>query len=212
MAKGKSSSGTYGIATVAIYVFLVAILGTYFLPIVSVNLPAFGRKSWGVRDIVKSLPKGIGQRGEKKKQLTSQFDFMDFVKEVSPQRPDTKTVAKKSYQFIFGAMVPVALVFSYALSILGLLLAPVRKGGLFVLTSALALIGAFYTLVGTYLLTQAAQRSFSASVAKVAEGPFGVIAKNLVQQVTIQPDNGLFALMILTALVFVIGLYRLQKD
>ncbi|OGW85379.1 MAG: hypothetical protein A3C35_00880 [Omnitrophica bacterium RIFCSPHIGHO2_02_FULL_46_11] len=211
MAKGKSSSGS-GIATAAIYVFLVAVLGTYFLPIVGVNLPAFGRKSWGVRDIVKTIPKGTSKKADEKKQLTPQYDFMDLVKEVSPRNPDNKTAVKVSPEFIFGAMVPVALALTYLFSVLGLLIASLRKGGLFVLTSALAFITAFYSLVGTYLLSQAAHRAFSDSVAKVAESPFGIIAKNLVQQITVQPDSGLYALVVLTGLVFVVGIYRLKQD
>ena len=61
MAKGKSSSGS-GIATAAIYVFLVAVLGTYFLPIVGVNLPAFGRTSSQYQQMERIVGMGLGHQ------------------------------------------------------------------------------------------------------------------------------------------------------
>ena len=64
MPKVKSA-GLEGATTVAIYIFLIAALGTYFLPVISVNLPVFGMKSWSVRDVVQVLPKGI-KGGEKR--------------------------------------------------------------------------------------------------------------------------------------------------
>ena len=209
MAKAKIGN-VQQIATAAIYVFLMGALGTYFLPIVSVTLPALGKKSWSVRDIVQSIPmpKGAAQKEGQKGKLTPDYDFFDIVKEISPKNPETKATAKVSPEFIAGALVPVALAFAYLLALLGLFVAPLKKGGAFSSVSVAATACSAYALLGTYYLSQAAQRAFSSSVAKVEDSPFGMIAKNFVQQVTIQPETGLYALVVLTALVLVVGFYR----
>ena len=206
--KVKTSSNRGRLLMGAIYVFLIAALGTYFLPIVGVNLPAFGKKSWSVRDVVSAIPKGTAQKEEKKGDLTPQYDFLDLVKEISPKQPETKTTAKLSPQFILGALVPIALALAYLLSVLGLLVAPLKKGATFFLVSALSAICSVYALLGVFYLGQAAQQAFSDSLAKVEDSPFSIIAKNLVQQVTIQPENGLYALVLLTVIVFGLGVYR----
>lgn len=208
MVKMKTSANFYQLATVAIYVFLIAILGTYFLPIVSVNLPALGKKSWSVKDVVKTIPRGVSRQKREQKQLTPQYDFLDLVKEVSPRNPETKAPSRRSAQFILGALVPVALALTYLLALLSFFLAPLKKGAAFVFTSALTAICSSYALVGTFFLAQAAQRAFSSSLEKIADSPFSVIAKNFVREITIQPENGFLALVLLTVVVFGIGIYR----
>ncbi|MBI1977513.1 MAG: hypothetical protein HYS55_02040 [Candidatus Omnitrophica bacterium] len=210
MAKGKPGFNLSQITTIAIYVFLVGTLVTYALPIMSVTLPALGKKSWSVRDIVsvipKSLPSGKEEKGAGK--LSTDYDFTDLLKEILPKDPQTKAPAKVSVELIAGLLVPVALALAYLVTILNLLVAVLKKGSVFIVSSAAAAICACYTLVGTFYLAQVAERAFSSSIAKVEDSPFGSLLKNVVQQVTIQPETGLFVLSLLTIVVFGIGLYR----
>lgn len=212
MPKTKlATSNGYKLATVAIYLLLIAALATYFLPLQSVTLPAIGKQSWSVQDIVKSLPKGAGKgqagKAQSGRSFDVNFDFMDFVKEITPKQQGTGGPSKVSPEFIFGALIPVALVLAYLFVILSLLLA-LLKGSALIATSLASVICSAYVLVGTYYLSAAAQKAFSSSVAKVADSPFGIIAKNFVQEVSIQPETGLFVLVGVTALTLVTGFYR----
>ena len=211
MARGKSNPKLQQLATIAIYVFLVLVVGTYFLPTVSVNLPAFGKKSWSVRDIVRVIPKGM-QKEEKRKPLTAEYDFMDLVKELAPRRSDTKAPINVYPEIILGALVPVSLALAYLLSLLNFLISPLKKGFAFLTASALAAVCSCYALLGVYLLGQSAQRAFSNSLAKVEDSPFSVIAKSLLQEVSIQPDTGLFVLVIATTAVLLLSLYRMTQS
>jgi len=215
MAKGKASSGANQVVAIAVYVLLIGALGTYFLPIMSINLPAFGKKSWSVKDIVnvipKSLPKGGGQKVESKGKLSINYDFNDLIKEISPKAQPGKGRAGVSRKVMLGALVPVALAFAYLLAIVSLLLALSKNCSAFVASSIAAAACSVYALAGTYLLAQATQKAFSDSMAKVESSPFGAIAKNFVQQVTIQPETGLYALAVLTVLAFIFGLYQKNK-
>ena len=209
MAKGKTKAGMYQAATVGVYIFLLAVLSTYWMPVMSVNLPAFGKKSWSVQDIVRALPKAApGQKEEKSSKLSPKYDFFDLLKEISPKGADTKTAVKISPGFILGALVPVALALTYLLAILGLVLAFLKKASPFITTSVVSAACAVYTLLGTYYLSQMAQGAFSSSLAKIEGSPFAAITKNFVKEVTIQPETGLFALVVFTVLVMVIALYR----
>ena len=206
------TSNSYQVATIAVYLFLIGALGTYFLPLQSVTLPALGRHSWSVKDIVKSLPKGAGKgqagKAESGRSFDTNFDFMDFVKEITPKQKATGAPSKVSLEFIFGALIPVALVLAYLFVILSLLVVSLRQGSVLIATSLVAVISSAYVLFGTYYLSAAAQKAFSSSLAKVADSPFGAIAKNFVQEVSIQPETGLFVLVGLTALVLATGFYR----
>lgn len=208
MTKAKVGSNNNQITTAVIYIFLIAILGTYALPVISVQLPALGKKSWSVRDVVSVLPKGMPAKKEEKEGFTKKYDFIDLLKEISPKNPDTKATVTFSPQFIAGILVPVALALAYLLTILNLFLAPLKKGNVFTFSSALAAISAVYALVGTFYLAQVAQRAYSSSIAKVEDSPFGSIVKNVMQQVTIQPERGLLALSLLAVVVLGVGLYR----
>ena len=216
MAKGKSSKNLHQILTVVIYVFLIGALGTYFLPIISVQLPALGKKSWSVNDIVsaipKSLPKAVGQQKAEKSKISVDYDFGDLLQEISPKgKPKGEQAtagAKVSSQIVLGALVPLALALAYGLVLLSFLLNVLKKDSAFFTSSFAAAISAVYALLGTYLLAQAAQKAFSDSMAQVESSPFGAIAKNFVQQVKIQSETGLYALVALTLLVVLVGFYR----
>ena len=213
MSKAKSSacSNSHRAATIFIYLFLIAALGTYFLPLQSVTIPAFGKKSWSVQDIVKSFPKGVSKKqaaDKTEKHFDVHFDFMDFVKEVTPKERATNAPSRVSQEFIFGALIPVALILTYFFVILSFLFSLFQKTSVLIASSFLSVICSAYVLIGTYYLSAAAQRAFSASLAKVEASAFGIIAKNFVQEISIQPETGLFALVGLTALVLVAATYR----
>ncbi len=215
MTKGKSGSNLNQIAVIAVYVLLIGALGTYFLPVMSVKLPAFGTKSWSVKDIVsvipKSLPKGGGQKAEEKGKLSINYNFNDLIKEISPKGEPGKGKVHVSKKIILGGLVPFALALAYLFVALTLIFALLKKCGACFSTSMLAAVCSVYALVGTYALAQAAQKAFSDSMAKVESSPFGAIAKNFVQQVSVQPEKGLYALAGLTVLVFLIGFYCKKK-
>jgi hypothetical protein len=204
----KSTSNIRQVTTVLIYVSLFAVLTTYLMPIVGVSLPAFGKKAFGVRDLVRVIPKGVSKKEQRSEKLTINYDFMDLVKEISPRDPNTKVVTKVSPQFILGAMVPVALALVYVLTLIALFVAPIKNAGALLATSGLSVLFSIYALAGTYFLGQSVQQAFSDSVAKLAETPFSAITQKFVQQVSIQPDYGLYALLLLTVLTFVLGWYR----
>ncbi len=174
-----------------------------------IQIPAFGKKSFSVRDFAQAIPKGMpSQRGERPQKLSPHYDFMDLVKEISPRNPDTKAVVTVSPEFVLGAMVPVALVLVYGLTLVGLFIAPIRNASALLLTSSLSVLFAGYVLAGTYFIGQSAQRTFSDSVSKLSDTPFAAITQKFVQQVSVQPDYGLYALLLLTILTLVLGLYR----
>lgn len=210
MPKVKSSGFT-GVTTGAIYVFLIAALGTYFLPVISVNFPVFGMKSWSVREVARTLAKGI-KGTEKRGPMTSQYDFADVVKEISYKKESGKWGLKVSWTLIAGALIPVALVLAYLLNLLGLFLAPLRRGKALTVGSALAVLSSSYVYFGIFVLNNAAQSAFQESLAQVEESPFSVITRNLVQQVTLQPEKGVVALILFTLVVFGLSLYRSKKQ
>lgn len=205
----KPASNVRQILTVLIYVSLFAVLATYVMPIVGVSLPALGKKSFSVRDFASALPKSVpSKKEERPEKLSPNFDFMDLVREISPRHPETKTVVKVSPEFVMGAMVPVALVLVYVLALIGLFLAPLRNAAALLIVSGLSVLFSGYVLAGTYYIGQAAQRAFSDSVSKLSETPFAAITQKFVQQVSIQPDYGLYALLLLTILTLVLSWYR----
>ncbi len=216
MAKGKAGGNSNQIAVIATYVFLIGALGTYFLPIISVKLPALGVKSWSVKDVVsvipKLLPKGGGQKAEQKGKLSVNYDFNDLIKEISPKGEPGKGKAHVSKKIILGGLVPFALALAYLLAALSLILAVLKKCAAFFTASVATAACSVYALLGTYALAQAAQRAFSDSMSKVESSPFGAIAKNFVQQVKVQPETGLYVLAALTVLVVVIGFCCKKKS
>ncbi|MBI4394827.1 MAG: hypothetical protein HY583_01380 [Candidatus Omnitrophica bacterium] len=212
MAKGKSKGSLHQILTAVIYVFLIGALGTYFLPIISVQLPVLGKKSWSVRDIVSAipstLPKAAGRPAEKKEKISVDYDFGDLLNEISPKAEAEKGKPQISGRIILGALVPLALALAYLLMVLSLLIAILKRNAAFFTTSFAAVVCTVYALLGTFMLAQAAEKAFSDSIAKVESSPFGAIAKSFVQEVHIRPEIGLYALAVLTVLILLAGLTR----
>lgn len=215
MAKSKSSvSKGYLVTTVVIYLFLAAAIGTYLLPFQGVTLPAIGKKVWSVQDIVRTIPKSLPIKKEQEgvRKFDIDFDFIDFVKEVTPKRSETQAPIRVSPQFLLGSLMPFALALAYLFLFLGLFVAPLKKGAGLIACSLASFICSVYVLAGTYYLSFEAKKAFTSSLAKVEESPFAVIAKNFIQKVNIQPEIGLFLLIGFTALILVVSFYRRNQS
>lgn len=208
MTKLKSGSKPFGITTVVLYVFLVAAIGTYFLPFVGVGIPVVGEKSWGVRDLVKTLPKGVQMKGAERKEFTPEFDFVDLIEEVTFRIPEGKVTWNTVKHFLLAALIPVALLLAYLALLIGLFLASLKNTKAFACVAGLATVCAAYVVIGISYLGIAAQKALADSLARVEESPFFLVTKELVQEVSIRPDIGGIALLILAALIFVVALFR----
>jgi hypothetical protein len=206
-----SQSKTHLIWTIAIYIFLAGALGTYFLPFVGVKVPVLGEKSWSVRSIVKTIPKMSSSEAKEKGKFSPQFDFMDFVKEVAPRGEGSKVERERLTLIVLGALVPIALVVTYLATVLGFFLAPLKKSTFFSLTSGLATVCASYVFMGVQYVNSAAHQAFDQAIADAEQSPFFLVTKHLVQEVTIEPYYGLFALLVLTPLVFLANMARLSR-
>ena len=198
--------------TIVIYVFLLGALSTYFLPFVRVTVPVFGKKNWSVRQMVRTIPKGIrtGEQGEKK--MTADFDFIDFVKEVAPKGEGTASERKQAANLVLGFLVPVAAVLAYLALVVGLFLALLKKSGAFIFSSGFTTVCASYVVLGILYFDGLARSAFSSALAKAEESPFFFIAERLVQQVSIGPDLGLIWLVALAAMIFLASLLRMSRS
>ena len=210
MTAKKNASKPWGIIAI-LYIGLIAALGTYALPLLRVKLPPVGEKAWSIMDVTKMLPKMTQSKPSEDKNVfgvKTDFDFMDLLEKVAPKNSANQP-SKVSPVFILGVLVPVSLVLTYVFMVLGLLLAPWAAAlgwvtGFSVLTS-------LYALGGTFYLGKSASQVFHESVSKAAEGIFGGIAKNFVPEITIQPDTALYALAVLSILIFLINRFTRQK-
>ncbi|MBI4115143.1 MAG: hypothetical protein HY447_01055 [Candidatus Omnitrophica bacterium] len=187
--------------------FLAGSLGTYILPVIVVNFPPLGQKAWSVLDVTKPVAKAL--TGKRKEAQKGQFpgikvdqDFLDLLKKIAPKSEASGEPQKFSLPYILGILVPVSLILAYLLAALGLLSLIVGIGGVSRFFSFLALVNSAYALVGTFYLGKAAAASFQQSVEKASQGIFGAIAQNFAEKVTVEPDKGLFMLVVLTALSF----------
>ena len=202
---------TFRFWTVAIYLFLVAAVGTYFLPFVGVELPVIGKKSWSVRSVVKTIPKGFQSQGKSNLKMSQKFDFIDFVKELTPPKQEGRGLPKGIVNVVLGVLVPIAAAVAYLALILGLFLAPLKRSGVFLFTSGVAVVCAMYVVLAVFYFNTAMQGAFSDTLLKTKDSPFFFITKNLVQEVSIRPDTGLIALVSLAAIIFLAGLLRMSR-
>jgi len=209
----KVNLKVYGIWTAIIYLFLIGAIGTYFLPIVRVQVPVLGQVSWSVRDIVKTIPKGVRSEEPRSKKLSAGFDFIDFVKEVVPKSAgaDGKTTPRQVAGIIMAALTPIALLLAYLALLIGLFIAPLKKSGVFVFLSALATACTSYVYLSIYYFDGAAQKAFAQALSNVKDSPFFFVAQHLVQKVSIRPDTGLIVLLLLSAVIFLAVLVRMSR-
>ena len=125
----EPSQGTkfLSITTILIYSLLAGGLASSYLPIVQVKSPLIGTKSWGVQDLIKSLPKSSGKK-KKDPIIKVDYDFMDVLKKILPKNSKTNEPKTASLTFILGILVPIALALTYFLLIIALLVAPIKRG------------------------------------------------------------------------------------
>lgn len=210
MTTKKVAGSQKSIATIVIYLLLLAALGTAALPLLRVNMPPIGQTTVSLLDMGKSVVKLLPQSSTAEKESAWQFgkkpefDFFELLEKVSPKDPQTQTPKKISVAFVLGALVPVALLLAYLLTALGLVLALIG-GGALGWCAAVSVLCAVYAFGGTMYLGRAAEASFQASMTQAAEGVFGGIAKNFVPRLTIQPDSALYALVALTLVIFLMN-------
>lgn len=200
--------------TFVIYVFLVGALSTYFLPFIRVAVPVFGEKSWSVRQMVRTIPKSVrtGQQGESTVEMTADFDFIDFVKEVSPKGGEATGGQKRVAHVVAGILIPIAMLVAYLALVVGLFLVLLKRGGAFIFTSIVATVCAAYVILGVYYFDALARSALASALSKAEESPFFFVTKQLVQGVSVQPDVGLIALVALAAMIFLAALLRLSRS
>ena len=193
---------------ILIYACLVAGVGTYFLPVIRVNLPPLGEKSWSVQDIVGPIVQRVTFQRGKSGSVKMNRDFLEIVNKVSTQNSKTSAPQKISLTYIFGALVPIALLASYVFLIASFILTAFNQTKPLLFSTATAAVTAIYALLGTFYLGSAAERAFANAVSKASEGMLGVITKNFEVKLTVQPSIGLFLLAILMTLGFAASLFR----
>lgn len=208
MPKQAYAKKNFPLMTLLIYVCLIAGAGTYFLPVIRVNLPPLGEKSWSVQDMVGPIFKKMAPSDTKTQSTKLDRDFFKIVGEVTPRDSKTSAPKKLSPTYIFGALVPVSLLVSYVFLITSLFLAGLKKTSPLVFSSAIAAVTSIYALLGTFYLGAAAERAFTNAVEKASEGILGVITKNFEVRLTVEPSAGLFLLVILMTLCFISSWYR----
>lgn len=207
------NTGNKTMTSILIYIFLIGALGTFAMPVIRVSLPPLGEKAWSVLEVVKPVLQSAGGRRQKQGQMQKvDYDFVDILKEVLPHSAKTNQPRQLSATFLAGILVPIALLASYLL-LLVLCCFPLMKRNVTLATAAIAaVLTSVYALAGTFYLGHAAQQSVQAAAEKAGSGILGMITKNLVQQISIRPDTGLYALAVLCALVYLTGLYRREKE
>lgn len=186
--------------------FFAGALATVFLPIIRVEIPPFGKKSWGVKDLVSSLPQAAAPEGKKSEagaEVKVEPDFFEVVKKLVPKGAEGPSGgAKISPTFILALLVPVSLLVAYGSAAVGLVLGLLRQGGVLRTFSGIAVLSSGYALAGTYYLSKAAGRAMNEGMASVGEKFLGIFTKDVLPQIALAPETGLFALLAATALAF----------
>lgn len=197
-----------------VFVFLVAALATAGLPLIRIEVPPVGRKSLGIRDLVGSLPKAArSQKSGEGASLKVKMDpdFFDVIEKVLPKKSKAGSApsgapAKVSPTFVLAILVPVSLAAAYLLTLIEAALAALKRTRAFKTASLVALASSAYALVGTIYLSRVAQETVNQGIADAGEKLFGIFSKEIMPQITLAPDKGLYALLAASALVFVTGL------
>lgn len=197
-----------------VFVFLVAALATAWLPLIRIEVPPVGKKSLGIRDLVSSLSKAAqsGKSGEGASlKVKMDPDFFDVIEKVLPQKSKAGSApsgapAKVSPTFVLALLVPISLAAAYLLALIEAALAAFKQIGAFKTASLVALASSAYALVGTIYLSRVVQETVNKGIADAGEKLFGIFSKEVMPQITLAPDKGLYALLAASALVFVTGL------
>lgn len=205
MSDDSDKKSFLGFSTVLIYVLLFAGLATAYMPMLEVKSPPIGSKSFGVSDLIKSLPKSTGEK--KDPIIKVDYDFMDILKKILPKNSSNEP-KKFSLTFILGVLVPVALALTYFLLVISLLVAPIKKGPFLSWVSGTAFFSSAYSLVGIFYLGLAAEKAFEDAVEKASGGLLGVITKNFIPELSITPDMGAYVLTGIALATVIISQFR----
>jgi hypothetical protein len=200
MAKRKGKKGKTVI--VLVWLFLAGSAATYFMPALRLNVPGIGQISWSAWDLTESAAKAAQAEIKDQKPPQKDWDFMDLLKKITPKNPESQKPKKISGPFILGALVPVSLALSYLIVLLMSVMAAAGKTGGAV--SFAGVISSGYALFGTFYLGQAAQQAFQDSMDKAAGGFLGVVTKNFVKEMTVNPGTALYFLFGFCLLIFAV--------
>lgn len=200
-----------GFALLVTYVLMIGALATYAMPVWRVEMRPLGGKSWSVHDLIKAIPKPVMKKStESTSARTSSqkgFDFNDVLKKLSKPTPSGEH-QKLSSTFVIGILIPIFLALTYLLVLLGLFTAPVKSGKPFGMIAGLSVLTSAYVLAATYYLSALAESSFAQGLQQAGQGIFAMLGSQMVPQLVIRPDVGLFVLFGLTVLIFVVNLTR----
>lgn len=199
MAKKK---GKKGAVILMVWLFLAGSAATYFMPALRLSVPGIGQMSWSAWDLTESAAQAAQAKLKDQKTPPKDWDFMDLLKKITPKNPESKKPQKISPTFVLGALVPVSLFLSYLLVLwMGLMAASGKTGGA---VSFAGVISSGYALFGTFYLGQAAQQAFQDSMDRAAGGFLGVVTKNFVKEMTVNPGTALYFLFGSCLLIFAV--------
>ncbi|MBI4388112.1 MAG: hypothetical protein HY582_03630, partial [Candidatus Omnitrophica bacterium] len=204
MNKRKSRGIDFGIGTISVYILLLVALGTYFTPVLKIEVPLFGVKKWSTHDFVKRIPMKFSSQKEKSSDFKVDQDFFETIKKIFPKKegvgaaqPQTAPTA-----LVAAVIIPVALALTYLLVLLGLIFVSIGKWSAVFFSSIFSVCTAVCALFASYYLGAAANQAFADAVAKAGENFLGVVTKNFIPKNTIQLDLGLYLLVGFTILSF----------
>jgi len=201
---GGLNASSFRISVIFLYGFLLMGLYTFVMPAISITLPAFGKKSWSVHSIVRILPKDAIPE----KRGTTDLNFKDILSEILPQDKETKEVKKFSLDFILAILIPIALGATYLLFVLNIFLGLLPSPRFITLSSIVCIFTAGYALVGTHLLGAFVKKRLAEKMAAMNEGIFQMVGRHFVKDTSIQPEDALYWLVVLSFLIFFTSLFR----
>ncbi|MCM8776110.1 MAG: hypothetical protein NC930_07185 [Candidatus Omnitrophica bacterium] len=207
--KSKKKSGPYRLSSVLIYIGLMGSFLTYFQPVLTIKMPALEIKSWSVHDIVKTVSRYSFQR---KKPEKGQIDFFDVVRDLAQSGSKKNDLTKTSAGVLVGLTVPVALVLAYLFILLSFLFVPLRIRFPLVLSSGLAAFLSGYVIMGLKFLSAMAQEKFSTALDGTHARALSALTRYFAQEVSVQPEKGIFLIVSLTSAIFLVSLFRPKKS
>ncbi len=199
---GKRKANKSKTTIVLVWLFLAGGAATYFMPALRVNVPGIGQMSWSAWDLTDTAVKAAQAKMKDQKPAQSQWDFMDLLKKISPKNPQSDQPKKISATFVLGALVPVSLILSYLLFLFMILAALAGKTG--DTACGISVLSSGYALLGTFYLGQAAQQAFQDSLDRAAGGFLGVVTKNFVKEMTVNPGSALYFLFACSLILFAV--------
>ncbi len=211
MTKTKSNGKKCLVWKTLVYLMLAGALFTYVCPFVRVRVPALGTRTWSVRDMVQTASKVIPSKTNTAQSFNPSFDFIDFIRELLPRGEGFRLEQERTLLFVMGAFVPLALIVVYVTLVLTFFLALLKNGNPYAWATGIMNVCVGYVIGSIYFFNHAAHESFGKAITSAKANPFFLVTERLVQDVSLEPAKGAWALIAFTAVLFVVGLLRLSK-